>query len=625
MMLLNTSNTLALSLSVACFGLLPQISSAVEKPNVIIFYVDDLGWQDIELNDIDEPCAYDTPHIKKLAAAGMNITQGYSPAPTCAPSRAAIISGQHPAQTGMTNVGLGTAKKGRASERLADPYLEGHYDTKILTIADALSANGYRTGHSGKWHIGLSAASYGFDVVNQERGVHRSVPDRTTDFATANDEKYPLSKKKYFPQTKKSPEGISYPYDEVTESAIDFIEKNKEEPFFLNLCHWMVHWPMLTRNGELLEYYCDKFDQPFPPKKGDMTEPGQRNPYFAAMVTTVDWSLGRMVDYLESTDDPRNPGKKLSETTYIFFTSDNGGAESRGPEILSDNAPLKYGKKYSEEGGIRVPMVITGPSIKPETKYDGLVNQLDYFPTILNLTQSTIKPNHFEKLSGLDITPVLESKSQDIIDAEGKPRQHLFWHFPHHGDVNMKSAIRSGDFKLYKRHGFDDYELYRLYKDGQRADLEEKKNLAENPEFNAEVVRLGAILDQDLAAVNTQPIYLNPEYKEKTAPAINMKNTTVKVTKNQAVVTIAKTGPALKQAFAICQPHPTSEQKGKRHKGTASALDELMGMKHPAQIAADGYSASATLPKGVKAAIYMLVDEHNYIYYTKLAAAPAAK
>ena len=142
--------------------------------------------------------------------------------------------------------------------------------------------------------------------------------DRTTDFATVDDKKYPLSKEKYPPLSNKNPDGISYPYDELTESALQFMEESKDGPFFLNVCHWMVHWPMVTRNGELLEHYCNKFGQPFPPNKGDMKLPGQQNPYFASMTTSVDWSLGRLVDYLEKTDDPRSPGKKLAETTYIL-------------------------------------------------------------------------------------------------------------------------------------------------------------------------------------------------------------------------------------------------------------------------------------------------------------------
>ena len=162
-----------------------------------------------------------------------------------------------------------------------------------------------------------------------------------------------------------------------------------------------------------------------------MSLPGQQNPYFAAMVTTVDWSLGRVMDYLEQTDDPRNPGKKLIETTYVFFTSDNGGAEKRGAEIISDNFPLKAGKKYSDEGGIRVPMVVTGPKIAAGALSSELVNQLDFFPTILSLTSSNITEENEQELGGLDISPVLLGKRQQVVNKSGQRRESLFWHFPH--------------------------------------------------------------------------------------------------------------------------------------------------------------------------------------------------
>ena len=202
------------------------LHAETKQPNIIIFYVDDLGWQATPLNDVDQPTPYETPNLVKLAKSGMNFTQAYSPAPTCSPSRAAILSGQHPAQTRFTHVTLDNRKDAKTSERLISPYLEGQYDRNHLTIANALKANGYRTGHSGKWHIGLSSASYGFDVVNEDRGIHRSVPDRTTGFATAEDPKYPLSKEKYSHRSaREKPEGISCPYDEVTESAIKFIAR----------------------------------------------------------------------------------------------------------------------------------------------------------------------------------------------------------------------------------------------------------------------------------------------------------------------------------------------------------------------------------------------------------------
>ena len=610
------------SLVFICSVFLGQAASALEKPNIIIFYVDDLGWQDVQLNDIDDPCAYDTPNIVKLAASGMNITQGYSPAPTCAPSRAGILTGQHPAQTRQTHVDLGTLKKSRSDARLAPPYLEGQLDTSLLTLADAMNQNGYRTGHSGKWHVGLTADHYGFDVVNQSRGVHRGMDDRTKDFSTADDEKYPLSKEKYFPKTKKSPEGISYPYDEVTESALDFLEKNKQEPFFLNLCHWMVHWPMLTRNGELLEYYCDKMGQPFPPEAGEMTKPGQNNPYFAAMVTTVDWSLGRVVDYLEKTDDPRHPGKKLSETTYIFFTSDNGGAEIKGYEILSDNAPLKYGKKRAEEGGVRVPMVITGPSIKGGTKFDGLVNQLDYFPTILNLTKSTIAPENFSKLSGLDISPVLTSSSEEVLDADGNARDHLFWHFPHNADDTMKSGIRSGDFKLYIRYSTGEYELYQLYKDGERGDLEEANDLAKNPEFSSVVERLGSKLRSELEAVDAEGPYLSPDFKDKEIPNANIETAVIVSEGGEAKISFDNAGVAIKHASIIYRHALADTYKSKdgktRTKLYERELEEKMDMRHPAVVSKDGFTVSAQVPEEIPAAVFMVVDENGYINYSKI-------
>ena len=138
-------------------ALLPTLLVGAEKPNIIIFYVDDLGWQDVQLNELDDQCPYETPNIVKLAESGMNITQGYSPAPTCSPSRAGILTGQHPAKIGMTHVDLGVLNKGSKNSPVVSPYLQGPLDLKLLTLADAMKANGYRTGHSGKWHVGLNA------------------------------------------------------------------------------------------------------------------------------------------------------------------------------------------------------------------------------------------------------------------------------------------------------------------------------------------------------------------------------------------------------------------------------------------------------------------------------------
>ena len=593
-------------------------ASAQTRPNIIIFYVDDLGWQGTLLNDVDSPCPYETPNVAKLAKQGMNFTNAYSPAPSCAPSRAGLITGQHPGKLRYTHVTFGRIPTGKPSQEFVEPYLGAHLQMDALTLATALKGNGYRTGHVGKWHLGLSSSLFGFDFSYEDRGVHRSTADRTKDFATADDPKYPLSKIKYPPLSTKNPDGISYPYDGVTESALQFMQESDDKPFFLYLAHWMVHWPAMTRNGELLEYYCDKLEQPFPPKKGAQSLPGQNNPYFASMVSTVDWSLGRIIDHLEKTDDPRNEGKKLIETTYIIFTSDNGGATRHGKEVLSDNTPLKFGKTHSEEGGIRVPMVIRGPGVPKASQFDGLVNQLDYFPTILNLTRSTIEPEAKKELSGLDITPVLLDGAEQIVDSKGNARENLFWHFPHNQE-SMKAALREGDFKLLKNYTTRNHSLYRLHKNGQREDLEEMKDLAADPQYASVLKELSAKLDRHLEENQVEGPYLNPAYKGKTKPAAEIKTVTFEASDRTATVTLNESSPAIDVAYVIYRDKPgVKKKKWRPNRGKKGMPDVRMGMKMPVTISASGNNVSAEIPKGIEAYCFLLIDENNYQTFTDI-------
>ena len=586
------------------------------RPNIIIFYVDDLGWQDVEqLNDLREPCPYETPNMIKLAARGMNFSQGYSPAPTCAPSRAAIITGQHPARLAYTHVTAANIPNPKKTIKFHEPFLGSHLNLDHLTLADALKQNGYRTGHFGKWHCGLNATAYGFDEVNQTRGVHRGMNDRTKDFATAEDKSYPLSEKKYPPFSDEFPDGISYPRDELTDSAISFMEDNKDQPFFLNLCHWMVHWPVLTRNGQLLEYYCNKLGQTFPPEPGDMSLPGQQNPYFAAMVTTVDWSLGRVMDYLEQTDDPRNPGKKLIETTYVFFTSDNGGAEKRGAEIISDNFPLKAGKKYSDEGGIRVPMVVTGPKIAAGALSSELVNQLDFFPTILSLTSSNITEENEQELGGLDISPVLLGKRQQVVNKSGQRRESLFWHFPHN---SMRAAIRKADFKLYRHFQTETHSLFRLYENGQLADIEEQKDLSGDPQYAAILSELSAELDRQLTENNAILPHLNPHYRSLTLPSAQIQETSFDKSSQEATATLSE-GPTAASAYVLYLRPEGFDTKKKSRSADYSEADPEVGyeVKIDATIDPSGRQITAPVPKEVTRVRFLIVDKNNYQHFTE--------
>ncbi|MBF8148735.1 sulfatase [Winogradskyella sp. F6397] len=581
------------------------------KPNVIIFYADDLGWQDVELNDLDEPCAWDTPNIAALAKDAINFTNGYSPAPTCAPSRSALLSGLHPAKTGITNVSGGGIPKARRNEKYMSPYYPEGLMPEHFTIAEALKMNGYRTGHVGKWHAGAlqiqESTNQGFDFAHESRGVHQRSrkSDRLHSFATndANDP-FRLSEEKYFPFTKENPNGISYPIDAVTENALEFIQNNKEEPFFLYLAHWMVHYPIHTRNRALLDYYVDKLGVELPEEDTEWTKEGQNNPYFGAMVTTLDWSLGRVIDLLKKTDDPRNPGKKLYETTYIIFSSDNGGAETRRAEVMSDNAPLDKGKKYSEEGGIRVPMLISGPNIPKGKTKDVLINQLDYYPTILNLTNSKIPAEYRSDLDGLDVSGVLLHNENEVKDNNGNPREDLWWHYPYGDDVKNQSAIRSGDYKLYKNFNSGNYVLHRLYKDGKRYDLEEKYDISKKePEITKE---LASKLEKYLEDYDAKLPYKVPsKFKnDEDAAAIPViVNDAFNAKSRKVSIQLEKGKSNVIESYALVKI--SDSKKVRKVKSTY--------IKVPVEVGSNKLEYTFTVPKEAKEYGIILIDENRFI------------
>jgi hypothetical protein len=317
----------------------------------------------------------------------------------------------------------------------------------------------------------------------------------------------------------------------------------------------------------------------------------------------VDWSLGRVLDFLKKTDDPRHPGKKLIETTYIIFSSDNGGAEQHKKEVISDNYPLKYGKTYVDEGGVRVPMVVAGPGVPSGRQFDGLVSQLDYFPTILKLTGAEIAPGHKKELSGLDISPVLAGRSQKVVDAGGTERKSLFWHFPHGRPSNMKAAIREGDFKLYKKYTDGGVELYRLYRNGKRADIEEKRDLANQPEYGPVVERLSAHLEADLKANNAKGPYLNPASSNKSLPAAEISSVDFAPATRKATLTLAKGSTGIREAPIIYR----SVAAGTHKPGAVES-----GVRFPASISEDGRVVTADVPAEVAVFCFLIIDENNY-------------
>ena len=287
-----------------------------------------------------------------------------------------------------------------------------------------------------------------------------------------------------------------------------------------------------------------------------------------------------------------------------------------GKEVLSDNTPLKFGKSNSEEGGIRVPMVVVGPGIPKASQFDGLVNQLDYFPTILNLTGSTIEPEAKKELSGLDITPVLLDGAKQIVDPKGTERKNLFWHFPH-GQDSMKAALREGDFKLLKNYATRNHSLYRLYKNGQREDLEEMKDLATDPN----TLRFSRTSQQSWIAISKRTKWRARisirHTKAKQTPSAEIDRVTFEASDRTATATLNESSPAIAAAYVIYRDKPgVKKKKWNPKRGKKGMPDVRMGMKMPASISASGNSVgktiSAQIPKGIEAYCFLLIDENNY-------------
>ena len=506
-----------------CFFLCVLAVSANEasrpaKPNIIIILTDDLGWQDVKCYDIGEPSPYETPSIDALSKKGVMFWQAYSPAPTCAPSRCAIMSGNHPARAQKTHVvgGAPPAPYNQLMHRMIPPWYSGRMPENEVTLAKVMRSNGYSTGHAGKWHMAIHHHAFpqpedqGFEYTRSRLGVTRKMaPNRLTGFATEN-EVDPFKM-----------DANGFPYHQNSVDALDFVRENKQKPFFLYYATWLVHTPIHTRSKARLDKYCKKLGVELPAIAEEWKGEGQTNPFYCAMVEELDYYVGQMIDYLEQTDDPRWPGHKLDENTYLIFTSDNGGMERHPGQIITDNAPLDRGKISAREGGTRVPLIITGPSIQAGVQSEVMVNGLDFYPTILSL--SGIKTPNDKHFDGCDLAPLLLNDPQDgklVVSSDGSVRDSMVWHFPN--SVAMESTIRIGDYKLIRKYDHlnspqvpRELQLFKLYKteNGKQVsvDIGEANDLAGAMPEKAK--SMNHQLTIALTEMKASYPYLNPAFK----------------------------------------------------------------------------------------------------------------
>ncbi len=566
------------------------------KPNILLLLTDDLGWQDVKCYDIGKPSPMETPNLDALAKKGVMFWQAYSPAPVCAPSRAAILSGHHPVYGEMTSVAGGNPPNlGHRGSKKISPWYSTRMPIKTFTIAEALKAEGYTTGHSGKWHISKNHYAYpnpfdhGFDSSVHDRGVQsRMKPSRIEGFATeAKEDPYRLDKN-------------GYPFDVPQDAAMTFIKENKDKPFFLYYATWLVHTPIVMRSEAVLRKYEKKLGVKITEEhKENWDMPGQTNPFYCAMVEQLDYYVGQVFNYLEETDDPRWPGHKLMENTYIIFTSDNGGMEGGPHTIITDNYPLDRGKISVKEGGVRVPLMITGPNIPVGVQTDVMVNGLDFYPTILSLIGA--KKPAGKRFDGCDLVPLLTKDINDpslVRDSKGNVRDTMFWHFP---QMENSSSIRVGDYKLVRRYRQDTLELYHLYETEKgkapvRVDIEEKKDLASSmPEKTAD---LNAQLSEMIESMGGRIPYYNPKYS-KDIPGKDKVPKVLTCEQKGDVVNVSYQNNGAKVLYADLIYTTTG---GTRDEEWLRLSAELV----------DGDKVTVTLPKETTHYFINLIDENNF-------------
>ena len=571
-----------------------------KQPNVVLIYTDDLGWQDIKCYDVDEPCPYDTPNLDAFAKKGVMFWQAYSPAPTCSPSRCAVLSGVHPARARKTHVvGGHPPHPHNINNSMMDPWYSGRMPEDTFTLAKAMKANGYTTGHVGKWHIAINHNAFpqpmdvGFDFTRSDRGAHRNVKDRLSGFATsAEDDPYRLDEN-------------GFPFHQNNADALQFLNQFKDKPFFLYYCTWLVHSPIFTRNEGLLNKYVERMGVD-PAKTKSKEVPGQLNPFYGAMVESLDYYVGQIFKYLDSTEDPRWPGHRLSENTYVIFTSDNGGMEGGRTERYTDNAPLDRGKISAKEGGTRVPLFIAGPGIPAGVESDVMVNGLDFFPTILSLAGAECPKG--KVFDGCDIATLLKSDPTNpalVRPANGSVRDTMMWHFPH--GVALESTIRVGDFKLIRNYDHvgkpdtPELELFQLYKtvDGtqQRVDIEEAKNLA--AAMPEKTQAMNQKLTQMLSKMNASYPAYNPNTKselpgKEQVPTI----TEVKERNGMVHVEIQDNGARVQQAHLIY---------------TLNGNDRYEEWFQTSMQSAGAGKFAISLPEGTTHYFINLIDENQFL------------
>lgn len=505
---MNKEFLLTLALPLAGLTGYGQSAQLEKRPNIILFLVDDMGWQDTSVPFWEKETPYnkmfETPNMERLAAQGMKFTQAYA-CSISSPSRCSLFSGMNAARHRVTNW---TYPKNQSTDRKSDvlqlpewnvngicqvPGIE--HTTQVTGLAQVLKDNGYHTIHCGKAHFGAlntpgeSPYHFGFEV-----NIAGHAGGAPTSY---------LSEKNYGNRTDGKPNpwfavpGLEHYWgsgtflsEALTLEAMKALDKSREygQPFFLYMAHYAVHVP-IDADMRFYQKYLDKGLQP-------------KDAAYASLVEGMDKSLGDLMDYLEKYD--------LADQTVILFMSDNGGLASepgwRDGVPHTQNAPLNSGKGSAYEGGIREPMLVKWPGVvKPGVVCDKPLIIEDFYPTILEMAGIT-DYKIVQHIDGVSFVPMLKETGDTF-----KGRK-LFWHYPNlwgntGPGIGATSVVRNGDWKLVYYYETGKKELFNI-----RADIGEKDDCASrNPKL---VHKLSGELGKYLRSVNAQ----RPSFKKTGKP-----------------------------------------------------------------------------------------------------------
>ncbi|MBS0260343.1 MAG: sulfatase [Planctomycetes bacterium] len=422
---------------------------AADRPNIILMLADDQGWNGLSVRMHPDRAEsrgdmYHTPHLERLAAQGMRFSQAYAPAPVCSPSRISIQTGRSPAALHWTK-----AAPPEAGHKLSEPRNIKQIADREVTIGELLRRAGYATAHYGKWHInGGGPGQHGYDESDGDTGNEQAF-----EFKDPN------------------------PVDifGMAERAERFMAKcaRAGQPFYIQLS-----WNALHASQNALQATRAKYEQKLGARDSKRAD-------VAAITEDLDTGVGRVLDSIERLG--------LTGNTYVIYTSDNGAGG--GKKLLHG------GKGDVYEGGIRVPLIVRGPGVKPNSFSSTPVVGYDFLPTFCEwagLPRSAVPA----EVEGGSFTALLAQNGQGAVQ---RPREELVFHFPHYQGDTPHSAILLGNLKLMHFYEDDRYELYDL---GQ--DLSERHNIA--AERPAETRRLSERLQKYLAAVDAQLPPPNPDF-----------------------------------------------------------------------------------------------------------------